>query len=94
MITRRLLIGAASALAMLGSVPAIAAPPIKIGVQAPITGPYADEGQGIERAVKLLAEEQNAKGGLLGRRSKSPPATTRAKPRRPRSAPASSPTTT
>lgn len=42
--------------------------PIKIGVQAPITGTYADEGQGIERAVKLLAAMQNAKGGLLGRK--------------------------
>jgi len=58
---------AAAALAMLGAVPALAAPPIKIGVQAPITGTYANEGQGIERAVKLLADEQNAKGGLLGR---------------------------
>ncbi len=67
MIARRLLIGAAAALAVLGSVPAMAAPPIKIGVQAPITGPYAEEGQGIDRAVKLLAEEHNAKGGLLGR---------------------------
>ena len=67
MITRRLLIGAAAALAVVGSIPAIAAPPIKFGVQAPITGPYAEEGQGIERAAKLLAEEQNAKGGLLGR---------------------------
>ena len=48
---------------------AIAAPgPIKIGVQAPITGAYADEGQGIERAVQLLANQQNAKGGLLGRK--------------------------
>ena len=45
-----------------------AARPIKIGVQAPITGPYADEGQGIEKAVKLLADQQNAKGGLLGRK--------------------------
>jgi len=44
--------------------------PIKIGVQAPITGTYADEGQGIERAVKLLAAQQNAKGGLLGRKIK------------------------
>jgi len=68
MTPRRLLIGAASALAILGSVPAVAAPPIKIGVQAPITGPYANEGQGIDRAAKLLAEEQNAKGGLLGRK--------------------------
>ncbi len=40
---------------------------IKIGVQAPITGQYASEGQGIENAVKLLVKEQNADGGLLGR---------------------------
>jgi branched-chain amino acid transport system substrate-binding protein len=45
-----------------------AAPPIKIGVQAPITGTYAEEGQGIERAAQLLAAQQNAKGGLLGRK--------------------------
>lgn len=40
--------------------------PVKIGVQAPITGDYAAEGQGIQNGVKLLAEQQNAKGGLLG----------------------------
>ncbi|WP_298294016.1 branched-chain amino acid ABC transporter substrate-binding protein [Thiomonas sp.] len=43
-----------------------AATPIKIGVQAPITGQYANEGQGIADAVKLLVKQQNAKGGLLG----------------------------
>ncbi|MDR0479481.1 MAG: branched-chain amino acid ABC transporter substrate-binding protein [Burkholderiaceae bacterium] len=42
--------------------------PIKIGVQAPITGDYAAEGQGIQNGVKLLADQQNAKGGLLGRK--------------------------
>ncbi|WP_019938128.1 branched-chain amino acid ABC transporter substrate-binding protein [Bordetella sp. FB-8] len=40
--------------------------PVKIGVQAPITGDYAAEGQGIQNGVKLLVEQQNAKGGLLG----------------------------
>lgn len=40
--------------------------PVKIGVQAPITGDYAAEGQGIKNGVKLLIDEQNAKGGLLG----------------------------
>lgn len=46
---------------------ALAAPkPVLIGVQAPITGTYADEGQGIEKAVKLLVDQQNARGGLLG----------------------------
>jgi branched-chain amino acid transport system substrate-binding protein len=44
--------------------------PIKIGVQAPITGEYAAEGQGIENGVKLLAKQQNAAGGLLGRQIK------------------------
>ncbi len=69
----RLTIGAASAGAILAGAimadmaTASAAPPIRFGVQAPITGPYADEGQGIEKAVRLLAEQQNAKGGLLGR---------------------------
>ncbi|GBQ22786.1 branched-chain amino acid ABC transporter substrate-binding protein [Acidiphilium acidophilum] len=70
---RRITIGAGAgfgvALGLLGATGvARAAPPIRIGVQAPITGTYADEGQGIERAVKLLAAEQNAKGGLLGRK--------------------------
>ncbi len=45
---------------------AFAAVPIKIGVQAPITGQYANEGQGIADAVKLLVKQTNAKGGLLG----------------------------
>ncbi len=40
---------------------------LKIGVQAPITGSYANEGQGIDNSVKLLAEQINAKGGVMGR---------------------------
>jgi branched-chain amino acid transport system substrate-binding protein len=44
-----------------------AASPIVIGVQAPITGQYANEGQGIEKAVKLIAKQINDQGGLLGR---------------------------
>lgn len=59
-------LGMATALLVMGSGAAVAATPIKIGVQAPITGAYANEGQGIEKAVRLLAKEQNAKGGLLG----------------------------
>ncbi|MDY0330253.1 MAG: ABC transporter substrate-binding protein [Thiomonas sp.] len=50
----------------LGATQALAATPIRIGVQAPITGQYANEGQGIADAVKLLVKQQNAKGGLLG----------------------------
>ena len=41
---------------------------IKIGVQAPITGQYASEGQGIDKAVRLLAEQVNADGGVLGKK--------------------------
>lgn len=47
---------------------AFAAGVIKIGVQAPITGPFANEGQGIDNAVKMIVEQQNAKGGLLGKK--------------------------
>ncbi len=48
------------------SLAVVAAEPLKVGVQAPITGQYANEGQGIADAVKLLVKQQNAKGGLLG----------------------------
>lgn len=48
------------------AVPAMAET-LKVGVQAPITGSYANEGQGIENGVKLLAEQINAKGGVMGR---------------------------
>lgn len=41
---------------------------VKIGVQAPITGKYANEGQSIENFVKLITDEKNAQGGLLGKK--------------------------
>ncbi|RXK00907.1 branched chain amino acid ABC transporter substrate-binding protein [Arcobacter sp. CECT 8986] len=41
---------------------------VKIGVQAPITGKYANEGQGIEQFVKLIVNEKNEQGGLLGKK--------------------------
>ena len=44
-----------------------AAATIKIGLQAPLTGDYAYEGLGFERAVKLLVDNTNEKGGLLGK---------------------------
>ena len=46
---------------------AVAADVIKIGVQAPITGQYANEGQSIDYGVRLIAEQYNAKGGILGK---------------------------
>lgn len=44
-----------------------AANTVTIGVQAPITGKYANEGQGISQFVKLIVDEKNANGGLLGK---------------------------
>ncbi|MBL8259469.1 MAG: branched-chain amino acid ABC transporter substrate-binding protein [Candidatus Competibacteraceae bacterium] len=44
-----------------------AADTIKIGLMAPMTGSWASEGQGMKKIVELLAEQQNAKGGVLGK---------------------------
>lgn len=41
--------------------------PIRIGLQGPMTGDYAYEGQGFEEAVQLLVDQINEEGGLLGR---------------------------
>lgn len=51
----------------LSGAPAMASDTIKIGVQAPTTGQYANEGQGIDQGVRLIAEQINAKGGILGK---------------------------
>ena len=51
----------------LAAAPAIAAETLKVGVQAPITGSYANEGQGIENSARLLAEQINSKGGVMGK---------------------------
>jgi len=40
---------------------------IKLGLEGPMTGDYAYEGQGFERAVQLLVDQTNEAGGLLGR---------------------------
>jgi branched-chain amino acid transport system substrate-binding protein len=42
--------------------------PIKIGLQGPMTGDYAHEGQGFSNAVRMLADQTNAAGGILGRK--------------------------
>ena len=49
---------------------ALGANTIKIGLMAPLTGPWASEGQEMKQIVELLAEELNAKGGLLGKKVK------------------------
>src|SRR5512145_3503414 len=41
---------------------------VKIAAGVPLTGPLAKQGQEVANAVKLAAEEWNAKGGVLGRK--------------------------
>jgi len=45
-----------------------AAETIKIGVVAPLTGSFADEGNEMVRGVEMAVEELNAKGGVLGKK--------------------------
>ncbi|WP_323017953.1 branched-chain amino acid ABC transporter substrate-binding protein [Castellaniella sp.] len=67
-LTKLSTLSAAVSLALMGVGTAVAADgPIKIGVQAPITGEYAAEGQGIENGVRLIAKQHNEAGGVLGR---------------------------
>lgn len=47
---------------------AVAADPIVIGLQGPITGPWAYEGQMAKQSCEIMAELINAKGGILGGR--------------------------
>jgi branched-chain amino acid transport system substrate-binding protein len=41
---------------------------IKIGLQGPLTGDYAQEGQGFKNAVQLLVDQTNAAGGINGKK--------------------------
>ncbi len=41
---------------------------IKIGVQGPISGQWAFEGEGFVRVVTLLVDQINAKGGVIGKK--------------------------
>ncbi|WP_027717699.1 ABC transporter substrate-binding protein [Desulfovirgula thermocuniculi] len=40
---------------------------LKIGVLAPLTGPFASGGASMKQSLELAREEVNAKGGVLGR---------------------------
>ncbi|PIE71151.1 MAG: branched chain amino acid ABC transporter substrate-binding protein [Deltaproteobacteria bacterium] len=40
---------------------------VKIGLMAPLTGAWASEGEDMKNIVKLLADDLNAAGGLLGK---------------------------
>ena len=41
---------------------------LKIGLQAPLTGDYAEEGKGFQNAVQLLVDQTNAAGGINGQK--------------------------
>ncbi|MGB5065463.1 MAG: branched-chain amino acid ABC transporter substrate-binding protein [Candidatus Competibacter sp.] len=58
----------AAAVLVVGGATAQAADTVKIGLMAPLTGSWASEGQGMKKIVELLAEQQNAKGGVLGKK--------------------------
>lgn len=47
---------------------ALAQGTLKLAVGAPLTGPLAKQGQEVANAVRLAAEEWNAKGGVLGKK--------------------------
>ena len=62
-------VGMAMAISLLFTMGAAAAEkPIVIGVQAPITGPWAFEGQMAVQSCQVAAELINKKGGILGGR--------------------------
>ena len=65
-VARSTMVGAV--LALLGSVSAFAADPIKIGQIAALSGASAQSGEAITRGLTLAIDEINAKGGLLGGR--------------------------
>ena len=44
--------------------------PVTIGVSLSLSGDFAADGQAFQRGYQLWAQDQNAKGGLLGRQVK------------------------
>src|SRR5262245_25188268 len=43
-------------------------PPVKVGFSSAMTGPSAITGEGVKWAAQMLADEYNAKGGIMGRK--------------------------
>lgn len=66
MITRRVLLGAVSAVALLSTSVFAYADVVKLGVLAPLTGPAAADGQEMVNGAKLAIDELNAAGGVAG----------------------------
>ncbi|MFC7054356.1 ABC transporter substrate-binding protein [Hansschlegelia quercus] len=65
--THRIAPIAALALGLLAG-PAAAEDVIKIGVNEPLTGPFAASGSYVVNGAKIAADEINAKGGVLGKK--------------------------
>ncbi len=59
---------AAAALLSIGLAGQASAQTIKIGVNEPLTGPFAASGTYVVNGAKIAADEINAKGGLLGKK--------------------------
>ena len=59
---------AATALLSAGLVGQAGAQTIKIGVNEPLTGPFAASGTYVVNGAKIAADEINAKGGVLGKK--------------------------
>lgn len=59
---------AAAALLSIGVAGQASAQTIKIGVNEPLTGPFAASGTYVVNGAKIAADEINAKGGLLGKK--------------------------
>src|SRR5437764_1385734 len=62
----RLLAGAAAFAALAGT--AFAQETIKIGVNEPLTGPFAASGTYVTNGARIASDEINAKGGILGKK--------------------------
>ncbi|MFC6283797.1 MULTISPECIES: ABC transporter substrate-binding protein [Polaromonas] len=68
LILKRLLpLAACAAITMLGQASAFAQD-IRVGVPTSLSGPWADLGNQVKRAVTFAANETNAQGGVLGRK--------------------------
>src|SRR5215467_12799888 len=64
----KLLTTVAAALLSAGLVSHASAQTIKIGVNEPLTGPFAASGTYVVNGAKIAADEINSKGGLLGKK--------------------------
>src|SRR5215510_12192992 len=69
----RLAIAAVAALALAAGAgapraAAQGAPPVKVGFSSAMTGPSAITGEGVKWAAQMLADEYNARGGIMGRK--------------------------